>query len=696
MSLLPVLRLVSRSILAGSVIALSFASFTLYLFFTAGGEINWLSAIKFFFVGLVLWMTGEMLCQLFKLTNTSIRAPLTLMLGTITISLVATSALIFRAQALVIFEIYSIIAVILFFFINKLLTNEAGFNEIAARGGIVDLCIPAILFALVAFWSTDLARTLPILKATYNLNAWTDYYIHATEISQLGSVFSAGRGSILLVGESIPFYHYAFLGVCSILAGLVDIPPLGLATAFLTPYGIFIMVCGAYIWGTLLVSRTTGILCALLVLFLPDASTYGFKNGFFSFHWLLVTSPGTGYAVGIVLTTCSLLYISYVERQRSALFLAIVTLFVVLFFRIHVFLLFLPSIVATIVFENESFKHYRRGIIFIVIGLSTISILILLLIPSVQSSWFDYSHVGDFLRFIHLDQNPTSYFDIAKWITTNISPFLAMLLGIVFVPVIALGALILVYPAVSVLCKTRSGPSYLDRLPIFLLISFVVMILITPSIPSGDITDLKHRSFPLLYVVFLLWSIVSLSHFFLERLKSYDAFLKFVLPAFMVGAVGISFISTTPPWIPIFAWGRTFYGTPVEKDLVSAALFVRTRRGPTDVVALLPTEPKSALSDRGTIFASLADTPIFLARYPIQKLHGRHRGLIADERMKFLNAIDLSNHNCGSFRMLARRGITWLVTYDVFKAASFPESFKSNHVSVYHIANVLNSSCGSR
>ncbi len=637
-----------------------------------------------------------MLCRLFKLRNTLIRAPLSLMLGTVTISLVAISALIIRTQVLVIFEIYSVIAVILFFFINKSFINEGRFNEIAAKGGIVDLCIPAVLFVLVAFWSADLARTLPILKATYHLNAWTDYYIHATEISQLGSAFSAGRGSILLVGESIPFYHYAFFGVSSILAGFVEIPPLGLATAFLTPYGIFILVCGAYIWGTLLVSRTTGILCALLVLFLPDASTYGFRNGFFSFHWLLVTSPGTGYALGIVLTTCSLLYISYVERQRSALFLAIATLFAVLFFRIHVFFLFLPSIVATIVFENESFKHYRRGIIFIVSGLSAISILILLLIPSAQSSWLDYSHVGDFLRFIHLNQDPTGYSDIANWITSHTSPFIAMVLGIVFVPFIALGALILVYPTVSVLCKTRSGPSYLDRLPIFLLISFVVMILITPSIPSGDITDLKHRSFPLLYVVFLLWSIVSISRFFLERLNSYDAFLKFVLPALMVGAVGISFIRATPPWFPIFGWGRTFYGTPVEKDLVSAALFVRAKRGPTDVVALLPTEPKSALSDHGTIFASLADTPIFLARYPIQQLHGKRRALIADERMKLLNAIDLNNHSCGSFRMLARHGITWLVTYDISKPVGFPESFKSNHVSVYDIANVLNSSCGSR
>ena len=694
--MLPALRLVSRSILDGFVIALSFTSFTVYLLLIAGGEINWLSAIKMFFLGLVLWMTGEMLCQLFKLRNTLIRAPFTLMLGTVTVSLVATSALIIGTQALVIFEIYSVIAVILFFFINKSFINEGRFNEIAAKGAIVDLCIPALLFALVAFWSADLARTLPILKTTYNLNAWTDYYIHATEISQLGSVFSGGRGSILLVGESIPFYHYAFLGVSSILAGFVEIPPLGLATAFLTPYGIFILVCGAYIWGTLLVSRTTGILCALLVLFLPDASTYGFRNGFFSFHWLLVTSPGTGYAVGIVLTTCSLLYISHVDKERSASFLAIATLITVPFFRIHVFFLFLPSIMATIIFENESFKHYRHGIIFTVIGLTTISMLILLLIPSAQQSWLDYSHVGDFLRFIHLDQDPTGYFDIAKWITTHISPFIAMVLGIVFVPVLALGALILVYPVVSVVCNTRSGPSYLHRLPLFLIISFIAMILITPSIPSGDVTDLKHRSFPLLYVVFLLWSIVSIGRFFLERLKSYDAFLNLVLPALMVGAVGISFISTTPPWFPIFAWGRTFYGSSVEKDLVSAALFVRARRGPTDIVALLPTEPKSALSDRGTIFASLADTPIFLARYPIQQLHGKRRALIADERMKLLNAIDLNNHSCGSFRMLARYGITWLVTYDISKPVGFPESFKSNHVSVYDIANVLNSSCGSR
>ena len=641
-------------------------------------------------------MTGEMLCQLFKLRDTLIRAPLTLMLGTITVSLVATSALIIGTQALVTFEIYSILAVILFFFINKFSLNDARLREITANGDIVDLCIPGLLFALVAFWSADLARILPILKATYHLNAWTDYYIHATEISQLGSAFSAGRGSILLVGASIPFYHYAFFGVSSILAGFVEIPPLGLATAFLAPYGIFMLVCGAYIWGTLLVSRTTGILCALLVLFLPDASTYGFRNGFFSFHWLLVTSPGTGYAVGIVLTTCSLLYISHVERQCSALLLAIATLFAVLFFRIHVFFLFLPSIVATIVFENESFKHYRRAIIFIVIGTSAISILILLLIPSAQSSWLDYSRVGDFLRFIHLNQNPTGYSDIAGWITTHTSPIFAMLLGIVFVPVIALGALMLVYPAVSVLCKTRSSPSYLDRLPIFLLISFVVMILITPAIPSGDITDLKHRSFPLLYVVFLLWSIVLISRFLLERLKSFDTFLKLVLPVLMVGALGLTLIRTIPPWFPIFGWGKIYYGLPVEKDLVLAALFVRARRAPTDVVALLPTEPKSALSDHGTIFASLADTPIFLARYPIQQLHGRRRALIADERLKFLNAIDLINHNCGSFRMLAQRGITWLVTYDISTPVGFPESFKSNHVSVYDITNVLNSSCGSR
>jgi hypothetical protein len=693
--LLRVLRLILRSILDGSIIALSFAAFTLYLLLTAGGEINWLSAIKIFAVGFILWITGETICQLFKLRNTFIRAPLTLMLGTIILSLVATSALIFRTQALITFEICSIVAVILFIVINKFLLNKTRFKEMAARGGIVDLCIPAILFALVAFWSFDLARILPILKATYHLNAWSDYYIHATEISQLGSVFAGGRGSILLAGESIPIYHYAFLGVCSILAGFVDIPPLGLATGFLTPYGVFIMVCGAYIWGTLLVSRTTGILCALSVLFLPDAAAYGFRNGFFSFHWLLVTSPGTGYAVGIVLTACSLLYISHLERIQSTSFLAIAIAISVFFFRIEIFLLYFPAISTTLVFENESLKHYRRRLVFVGTGLPAVLILILLLIPSVQKTWLNYSHVADFLRFVHLRQDPTGYSDIANWITAHTAPFFAMLLGLVFTPAIALGALILVYPALSVLCKNQSDLNYLHSLPIFLIISFIVMILITPATPSGDITDLKHRSFPLLYVIFLISSIVAVSRFFLERRQSTGRFFKLALTAVVVAAVGISFISYRPRWIPIFKWGRTHFGTPVEKDLLAAAFFVRARRGPTDVVALLPTEPDVALSDRATIFASLADTPIFLARYPIQKLHGRHRSSIADERMVFLNAVDLSNHNCGSFQMLAGRGITWLVTNDIFKAVGFPATFKSNQVSVYDIAKVLNDSCAS-
>ena len=698
MSSLIASRLISRvQIFEGLVSALSFTSFVLYLLLTAGGEINWRSAVNIFLVGLVLWITGEMVFRLFKLPNTSTRIPLTLILGTVLVSLVAASGFLFKTPALIVVKIYTPLAIISFFCINRFFVNEP--KEIAASDGIVDLCIPPLLFAIVASWSADVARTLPVLKTAYTLHAWTDYYIHATEISQLGSVFSAGTGSVLLAGESIPFYHYAYLGVCSILAGFVDVPPLGLATAFLTPYGIFVMVCGVYIWGASLVSRTTGILCAFLVLFLPDASTYGFKNGFFSFHWLLLTSPGTGYALGIVLTTCSLLYIWRTKGSRSALFLALATTIAVLFFRVHIFLLYLPALLATMVFENQSLKRYRLGLVLVMSGLTVISIFVLLWMPPAQESWLNYSHAADFVRFAHFNQEPTGYSDLAKWITTNAPPVVAMILGVIFVPVVALGALILIYPAMSGLSKTRSRLDCFGTFPFFLIVSFIGMILTTPSTPWGDFTEFKHRSFPLLYVVFLLWTVVFISRIGSERLKSHTAFSKLALTAFMGAAVGVIFIGYTPPRIPTFGWSREFYGTAVDKDLVLAALYVRERRGPKDVAALLPTEPTSALSDRGTIFASLADTPMFLARYPMQKLHSTQRAFVADERMEFLNAIDFKNHNCGSFRMLAKRGITWLVTYDMSSTANsgrFPESFRSNHVSVYDIANVLNSSCGSR
>jgi hypothetical protein len=319
--------------------------------------------------------------------------------------------------------------------------------------------------------------------------------------------------------------------------------------------------------------------------------------------------------------------------------------------------------------------------------------------PPAQESWLNYSHAADFVRFAHFNQEPTGYSDLAKWITINAPPFVAMILGVIFVPVVALGLLILIYPAMSGISKTRSRLDCFGTFPFFLIVSFIGMILTTPSTPWGDFTEFKHRSFPLLYVVFLVWTVVLISRIGSERLKSHAAFSKLVPTIFIGAAVGLVLIGYTPPRIPTFGWSRNFYGTAVDKDLVLAALYVRGRRGPTDVVALLPTEPTSGLWDRGTIFASLADTPMFLARYPMQKLHSTQRGLVADERMEFLNAIDLNNHNCGSFRMLAKRGITWLVTYDMSSTANsvrFPESFRSNQVSVYDIANVLNASCGSR
>ena len=683
-------------ILEAVFIALSFTSFALYLLSIAGAEINWRSALNIFCLGLVLWITGEILFKLFKLPNSVIRIPLTWIFGTVVVSLMATSGFLFQTPAFTVLKFYTPFAILGFFFTNKSLMIES--PEISAKDRIVDLCILAVLFTIVASWSADLARTLPMLKTTSALHAWIDYYIHATEISQLGSIFSAGRGSVLLAGEAIPFYHYAYLGVSSILAAFVELPPLGLATAFLTPYGIFVMVCGVYVWGTLLVSRTTGLLCALLVLFLPDASTYGFKNGFFGFHWLLVTSPGTGYALGMVLTACSLLYLWRTQVSRSALFLAMATTSAVLFFRLQMFFLFVPAILTTMVFENSS-KQYRLRLALMVMGLTAAATIVASLIPSAQESWLNYSRAADFVSFVHLNQDPTGYSDVAKWMTTNTSPFFAMILGILLVPVFPLGALILIYPVISAWSKNRSAPDYLQSFPVFLILAFIGMIVAAPSTPWGDFTEFKHRSFPLLYVVFLVWTVVLIGRLGSERLKRHARFSKLALTAAILGAVVISFSGYTPPRVPTFGWSRDFYSTPVDQDLVSAALYVRARRQPRDVVALVPTEPKSALADRSTLFASLADTPMYLARYPMQKLRDAQRGLVADERMEFLNTIDVNNDGCGSFRMLAKRGITWLVAYDMTRTADsvrFPESFRSNHVSVYDITKLLESTCGSR
>ncbi|BCF98095.1 hypothetical protein PPGU19_026640 [Paraburkholderia sp. PGU19] len=123
---------------------------------------------------------------------------------------------------------------------------------------------------------------------------WLDLYLHGTVIASFGDPLALTRGDIFLADARRPFYHYGPFMLPAALLPSTGLPGLGLATAVLLPFGLLIAALGTYAFAAELAGEGAALVAVLAIAILPDASHYGMYNGFYGFHWLLVTAPVPG------------------------------------------------------------------------------------------------------------------------------------------------------------------------------------------------------------------------------------------------------------------------------------------------------------------------------------------------------------------------------------------------------------------
>ena len=140
-----------------------------------------------------------------------------------------------------------------------------------------------------AMWCRGIAQAPAGLERDGVLFAWVDYFIHGGIISQFGDPL-ATRGSVFLADHAPLLYHYASYMLPAVLAGLLDQPGLALATSFWLPMGVLTMCAGAYALGAGLAGPTGALASVAVLTLVPDASTYGLRNGFLSFHFHLCSA----------------------------------------------------------------------------------------------------------------------------------------------------------------------------------------------------------------------------------------------------------------------------------------------------------------------------------------------------------------------------------------------------------------------
>jgi hypothetical protein len=678
------LRVVGHPLSIVLVPGLILAAFVATLLVLGGAPLDPLGGLLLAYGGIVVSAAGFVLVIWTIGGNASSRLAMAILLGSIVTSLFLTGGCLltgFRAGT--VFVWWSIIVAAGCF---QTFTKARGIKQLE----FIEVLSVLAIGCLVGLWCRRSARLLPNLHATGLVNVWSDYFIHATEIAQFGDPLAMGQSAFLLVKEPIVFYHYASYMLPAAVASVVDLPALGIATAILLPYGIFLTGLGSYAFARTVANQAVALFVPFALLLVPDASTYGFRNGFFGFHWLLFTGPGSGYGLAVAFSALTLVARWRSDKNLRCLGLGLLLSMALFEFRAQIFLLFAPTLAITLLWETNFIQRRARVLMAILLIAIVLSALIFFVVPAARDAWLHYSGCRTFLEIVHVNQQPTAYDGLYQAIQKKYGPFFADFVGICILMPITLGVMIFTLPLGLTWATRRTGWRPLDTFPLWCLATWLGLVILAPAAAYGGREEYQHRPFVLVYAITLVWTLLFLDRLLAEhqlwfcRLKTMF-FTLFVVTLGVRGAVSWS----DDPAQPRFEWGKQHFNLKLNPGLLEAAAFLHAEAAIGDTFALVPTEPSIILDDAATRFAALANVPAYLARPGFQMRYGRERSLVAEQRLAELNEIEATEQIDDAFLRLRGIGVRFLVVLgdhgprfdpDASKAA-----FKTHGAAVYRI-----------
>ena len=160
-------------------------------------------------------------------------------------------------------------------------------------------------------------------------------------------------------------------------AGVISLPPWGVAASLLLPYGILLMSLAVYAFARVRLGAAAATIAPAALLLVPDASTYGMRNGFFGFHWLLFTAPGSGYGLSAAFTALTLMVIWRSHHRSACLWLGICVTAAAFEFRAQIFLLLAPALAASLLCETAFVRRHARAVT-LAVALAAITVTICL------------------------------------------------------------------------------------------------------------------------------------------------------------------------------------------------------------------------------------------------------------------------------------------------------------------------------
>lgn len=514
----------------------------------------------------------------------------------------------------------------------------------------------ALCAAATLAWCWQVAEAPRILAQDRVLVAWIDYFIHGGVISQFGDI-RAGRQSMFLADVPAAFYHYASYLLPAALAGPLDLPGLPLATSFWLPLGFLTMCAGAYALGSE-VAEAPGALAAVASLtVLPDASNYALHNGFLSFHWHLLTFPGATYAIAVLLVAVVLLHRWFVGRNGTALLAVAGLALGSLFFRVHVFMLGFPALLASAAMAVPLVQ--RRKLAFFALAVFGFALFVGVFYALTDS----LPALELFLGALHGGfQEPTGYPGWYGHVLSTYGAAAAVPVGILLVLAACLGVLAVLCPIAMALAHRSWGLRAIDLVPASLVGTYVLIMLTAPTV-KWDSTEFTVRPFVLLYAALAIWTFAYLTRWATGLMSERRAsqVWRTVAGLAMAGLVVLWPLTPRLALQPKFAWGQRYFRYEVEPGVPQAAAFLRRHSVAGNLLAVQGLTLRWVATDLAVQLASLTGIPAYLGYGIAHVSEPGERRRVAVERYIALKDLDAMASADAALGRLRQLGIRWYV-----------------------------------
>jgi hypothetical protein len=538
--------------------------------------------------------------------------------------------------------------------------------------------VAAAGFAVI--WSLESSARLDGFAADGVFRLWVDFFIHAGAIAEFGDVRTIGRVNAEVADVPGYFYHFASYALPGLAVRLTDISPMRAVAAIWLPLGIMASALGVFALGRALAGIRGGGLALLLLAAVPDNASYGLKQGFLSFHWLMETAPGSLYGVPCACASLALLTRWCKGANQVALLVSAVLLVAVFLLRAHVFIWVAPAWAAACVVGAPWLSPRSKAWVLAAGLLAGIAGMLVLGRAEIADQGLP-KYMVQYLELLHLTQEPTNYDGLYDDLISRLGHLVALGPGLVLAYAAIGGIPLLGFLIGSVIAWRAGWLRNIDIVPFALLAWAGALMLFAPTPFNNDMTEFRQRGFVLVVVVLLCWNARWLALLVEQRVPAWTLGLG------AVAALVVTWANVAAWKAPRMAWAQSFREVHVAHGIIAASDWLRLHAEPGTAFAVATLDPNARLFDDATGIMGLSGDAAWVSRLALQRLAGPALSTAVDARMATLARVAAAPDFATVRDTLGKAGVSFYIvigpTGPAWDPAGAQAAFRSVDCMIY-------------